>query len=423
MKNFCVIPFTSLLVRADATTSCCCVNQASADKNGEPVYLYRDTIEDAWNSPFLQDLRRSMLADERHPSCANCWNQEDAGFSSKRQGDNFLLKHWVDKILAGETPDGPIDLSLNLGTLCNLKCRICGSTSSSRWPQEYMELFGEDHIPRNNDMIRNMSKEESRALMVNWPYKDPRFTEKLFQWLPLVERFEFLGGEPFLNQKQFEIVRKCVEIDSAKNQELHFVTNSTIFPEEAARDLWPHFKSVYINVSVDGLGARFEYQRFGAKWDTCLKHIDRYRSLDCVDRVNVYVSISIFTIYDLPEIFAFWASKDIMNYISIVTNPDRCDVRSMPKALKARISERFANHGFTLPPHAKAYLKQVEEFMHSEDRSHVWPRTIESLWFHDKYRKQNFAATFSEFQQEAEKLGHWFDYATQKDQFMPSAQV
>lgn len=421
MKNFCVTPFTSLLVRADASTSCCCMNQGSADKNGENVYLYRDSLDDAWTSPFLTELRKSMLKDERHPSCSTCWKQEDAGFSSKRQGDNFLMKYWVDKVLAGEAPEGPIDLSLNLGTLCNLKCRICGSSSSSRWPQEYLELFGEDHVPRNNDMIRSMSKEESRALLVNWPYRDPRFTETLFRWLPLVQNFEFLGGEPFLNQKQFEIVRKCVELGCAKNQQLNFVTNSTIFPEEAARELWPHFKSVLINVSADGIGEHFEYQRYGANWENCLKNIERYRSLDCVDRVSVYVSISMFSVYYLPEIFAYWASKGIMNFISIVTSPDRCDARSLPRALKDRVRERLASHTFQLPPHSQSYLKQVEEFMYSEDRSHVWPKAIESIWFHDKYRKQDFAKTFPEFHAEAMKLGCWFDYSdvSQKERFMP----
>lgn len=417
-KNFCILPFTTMLVRADSTTSCCCMNSGTAITNeGDPVFLYKDSLEEAFQSPFLQDLRRSMLADERHPSCATCWNQEDAGIVSKRQADNFLLRHWVEKVLAGEPPAGPIDLSLNLGTLCNLKCRICGSVSSSRWPQEYLELFGEDHLPRNNDYIRSMSPEESRALMVNWPYRDPRFTDTLMKWLPMVERMEFLGGEPFLNQKQFEITRKAVELGCSKKQEVQFVTNGTIFPEEAARDLWPHFKEVCVNVSVDGLGKQFEYQRYGANWERVSAHIERYRKTPGVNRVQVYVSISVFTAYYLPEIFAYWAKLGIPNFISIVTNPHRLDVRSVPPALKKIISQRFAEGKAGLPKEAVSFLDQVEAFMYEFDQSELWPRTIESIWFHDRYRKQSFAETFPEFHAEALRLGLWWDYEKEKERF------
>ncbi|MGZ3695398.1 MAG: twitch domain-containing radical SAM protein, partial [Bdellovibrionota bacterium] len=242
-ENFCILPFTTMLVRADASISVCCINSQSAtNEKGEQLHLYKDPLKEAFHSKFFKELRSDMAAGKRHPSCESCWQQDDAGMLSKRADDNVRWAHWVESSLAGKGPDSPVDVSFNLGTLCNLKCRICGSTSSSRWATEYLELFGTDHIPRNNDYIKNMPLEESRALLSNWPQKNPEITDTIFRWLPDMEKMEFLGGEPFLNPKQFEIVAKSVEIGASKKQALHFVTNSTLFPEAAARDHWPHFK-------------------------------------------------------------------------------------------------------------------------------------------------------------------------------------
>ena len=417
-RNFCLLPFTSMLVRANGTCSVCCINSGTAKRaDGEDIYLYRDSIQEAFQAPFFQELRESMLKGERHPSCQSCWSVEDAGFLSKRTDDLKTLREWTEKAQQGVFPEHPVDLSLNLGTQCNLKCRICSPVSSSKWAQELLDLYGMDHVPRNNDVIQNMSAEESRALLVNWPYRDPKFTQTLFSWLPLMSRMEFLGGEPFLNKKQFEIVKKSVEIGAAKNQILQFVTNGTTYPEEAIQNDWPHFKSVQVNISVDGLEDHFEYQRFGAKWEEAMFNIDRYRSLKCVALVQIYVSISIFSIYYFPEMLLFWSKRGLNVCISIVTQPDRFDVRALPPALKERVRQKYSGIMKGVSPELKQKLKDVEDFMMSGDLSNLWLKAIENIWFHDRYRKQKFVDFFPEFYEQAKMAGVWYDYETQKELF------
>ncbi len=419
-KNFCLLPFTTMLVRADSTCSVCCLNSGTAKKeNGEDFYLYQDSIKEAFHSPFFQELRASMLRGERHPSCVSCWETEDRGSPSKRTDDLMILKETLENFKNNILPDAPVDVSLNLGTMCNLKCRICGPQSSSKWPQEYLDLYGVDHIQRNNSTIQNMSPEESRALLINWPSRDPSFMNTLMEWLPHMVRLEFLGGEPFLNQKQFEIVKKSVEIGAAKNQLLHFVTNGSTYPEEAIREHWPHFKSVNVNISVDGIEDQFEYQRYGAKWEEVLANIERYQSIECVKLVQIYISISIFSIYYLPEMFLHWSKRGLTVCISIVTNPHRFDIRVIPPALKEKIKQKFSGAKLLLNPQLKQTLQTIEDFMMSEDKSELWPRTIENIWFHDKYRKQKFADFFPEFHEQAVKTEAWFDYETQKENFFP----
>lgn len=410
-----------MLLRADATVGVCCLNGGSVEgKPGEDLYLYDGKLQGAFQSKFFQEIRESMERGERHPSCQACWGVEDMGLQSKRQLDNEIYAHRVREWQEGKALAQPIDMSLNLGTLCNLKCRVCSSGSSSRYAQEYLDLFGEDHIPRRSAYMRSLPDEEVRALTVNWPYKNQEMTDTIFQWLPEMERMEFLGGEPFLNKKHFEIVREAVKRGLAPRQTLRYVTNGTIFPEELARDVWPHFKAINVNVSADGIGPHFEYQRHGAKWDEAVANIERYRKISNVYLVQVYLNISMFSIYYLPEIFSFWHSRGIHVCTQHILNPERLNVRVMPKELKERVKAKLLGDLPRLPEKYQLEIKLAVDYMMSEDHSHLWPRFIESVWFHDNYRKEDFAATFPEFNLEMLELGIWYDYTTQKEYFFPN---
>jgi MoaA/NifB/PqqE/SkfB family radical SAM enzyme len=90
--------------------------------------------------------------------------------------------------------------------------------------------------------------------------------------------FEFTGGEPFLIEEHFELLRFAVESGFAKNIEIHYNTNATVFPEEAI-EIWKHFKTVEIAFSIDNVGKRFEYERYGADWEEANRIVKRVNEL------------------------------------------------------------------------------------------------------------------------------------------------
>ena len=58
----------------------------------------------------------------------------------------------MKKSLTNWTPDSEPTLKFidfKLGNVCNLKCRICGSWSSSKWAQEELD-YGENPVARKN---------------------------------------------------------------------------------------------------------------------------------------------------------------------------------------------------------------------------------------------------------------------------------
>jgi hypothetical protein len=162
------------------------------------------------------------------------------------------VKHPKDKIqlykmkksLEDWTPNSEPTLKFidfKLGNVCNLKCRICGSWSSSKWAQEELE-YGENPVA-----LKNLREG-------GWPKKNPQFFEDLKEDLAHVEYFEFTGGEPFMIKDHFKILMHCVEKGYAKNIDIHYNTNGTQLPPQEIFDLWSCFKHVEIAFSIDDVG-------------------------------------------------------------------------------------------------------------------------------------------------------------------------
>ena len=85
-------------------------------------------------------------------------------------------------------------LDLKLGNICNLKCRICGTHSSSKWIAEQQHYDKED-------------KHEETHIRHSWPETNKEFWQQLEELLPTLEYIDFTGGEPFMIKDQFELLK------------------------------------------------------------------------------------------------------------------------------------------------------------------------------------------------------------------------
>ena len=130
----CILPWISIETTPLGSTRPCCLFTDEI-----PEYnLKTHTLEDAFNSKFMRNLRRSFRRGERPDGCRNCWREEDAGKKSKRQ---YMLEKFKNEDVDYSSNNG-VELKfldLKLGNICNLKCRICGSWSSSKWAKEELD--------------------------------------------------------------------------------------------------------------------------------------------------------------------------------------------------------------------------------------------------------------------------------------------
>jgi sulfatase maturation enzyme AslB (radical SAM superfamily) len=247
MNRFCPLPFLGIEATPMGQARACCIST----ENIPDIDLRNNTLSEAFDSAYMQNLRQRFVAGEQPENCVRCWDEEAVGRTSKRM--HTLDRYKSVSIVPSITDPRIQTLDLKLGNICNLKCRICGSFSSSKWAAEEIAMYDKNQTARDN--LANG----------RWVRESPRFWQDLDVVLKDIKIIEFTGGEPFLIGEHFDFLDRIVTKGYAGSIEIHYNTNTTLIPEEGLR-LWPHFKRVEIALSIDDTGDRFEYQRYGAVW-------------------------------------------------------------------------------------------------------------------------------------------------------------
>ncbi|NBO69903.1 twitch domain-containing radical SAM protein, partial [bacterium] len=263
--------------------TCCLANQQFVDSSGNPMTFDAHGPEEIWKS----DHRRKILSDLengiQHPNCTVCWQEEAVGRPSKRLRETEYWEKYETQITDITGPETPFYLDLKLGNTCNLRCRTCNSVNSSSWmTEEYEVKHANTNLTKKQflsrfDIIKNSYSEENEEL---W--------ETLEEWIPKSKKIDFYGGEPFLIEKPWKLLHKCVETGVSKEQSLHCNTNTTIIPSKEQEQVIVNFKEVDLSLSIDGIGSAFEYMRYPAKWNEVLSNIDYFFDLKRKhDNINI----------------------------------------------------------------------------------------------------------------------------------------
>ena len=387
-NNICVLPWMSIEVTPMGNSRPCCLAiDEIPDAQGKSYDLTEVPIQEVYHSKYMQDLRQQFRAGEKPETCSRCWTEESAGRTSKRM--NMLAKFNNDIPLVEwntDTPEQLWFLDLKLGNICNLKCRICGSWSSSKWAQEEL-----DYYPT---ATREERKKHSAYVWLRqgqWPRESTDFWNNIDQVLPGVRYYEFTGGEPFLIQEHFDLLQRTVDQGYAHLVDVHYNTNGTQYPE-AAVEMWKKFKHVNIAFSIDDLGPRFEYQRYGAEWAEVEQNLDRYLELSKAHTnitLQMCITANIQNVLYLPEVMDYvWAKGFRDVYINMLHDPVQLNIKQMTPAAITLVCNRLAQ-----VPVSNRFYRDFQQLITviqtgTGSNGHEFCETIRRG---DVYRKQNFA--------------------------------
>ena len=327
--KFCVLPWVSLEASPIGTVRpCCLADDEIVDNNNEKFSLMTADFRDIQNSNHMRTLREQFLAGEKPQTCRKCWMEERAGRTSKRMHTLDRMKHM------GISNDWTADakplmfLDLKLGNICNLKCRICGSWSSSQFATEELSQLPSEE--KKSSFAYQMLQAGA------WPRENPQFWSEIDNHLNDIRYIEFTGGEPFMIREHFQMLQGIVNRGIAHQVEIHYNTNGTHYPEEAV-EIWKHFKTVEIAFSIDDISDRFEYQRTNAVWTEVCANIDRFRDLKKIYSnivLQVCTTVNVFNVRYLGDVaewiernrdsfnFVYWNMMHDAWYFSIATLPD-----------------------------------------------------------------------------------------------------
>ena len=237
------------------------------------------SVDSVLNNYTHQELRKSMLNGERNSICDRCWKMEDSGMQSFREMINSRFHDTVKKIRETRNPE-PVAverIEFDLGRKCNLRCRMCAPWSSTLISKEIAaheestEYYGRFTEPQDWVDVVDMR-------------------ELIKPHLETLREIYLIGGEPLIIDAHETLLDYLVETGVCSQISLIYNTNGiTLRPKFIEQ--WKQFKSVQLNVSIDGIYEDYEYIRNPAKWATIDRNIDTLLE-QTADSDNIVCGIS-----------------------------------------------------------------------------------------------------------------------------------
>ena len=371
---------------------CCLAREEITNEAGVKYDLNKDNLETIYHSEYMQNLRQQFRAGTKPKTCKLCWDEEAAGRTSKRIHSRIRLKELYTQVdWANDNPDQLWFLDLKLGNICNLKCRICGSWSSSKWAAEELE-----YMPRNFDKKQHIAYQWLKQGA--WP-RHPKinFWDNLKKLLPNIKYLEFTGGEPWLIQEHFDLLEFAVAQGHSKRIDIHYNTNGTVMPADNIW-LWQHFGRVDIAFSIDNVGERFEYERYGANWKSVNTIIDYVHSSQAsMPNITTQLcfTINVQNVYYLDELLAWADTKPFGSiYFNMMHSPDHMSIQHMPDEARKLVLNKLKTARWIKSMHQRE-IDNVINFIEQGSGSDG-KEFLEKMQRTDAYRKQNFKNTHPE---------------------------
>jgi len=387
-KNFCVAPFIQCTTHPSTSFSPC------PYLGGTVWKASGDSVLSQWQSKELEQLRQDFIDNKQSSICNRCWHEEANNKKSLRLRllDPKQLTSDYSFINAGTYGDeliarirdrsylnGPEVLTIKNGNVCNAKCRVCHPGDSSRWIEDSIKLKA---ITGKQYYVVDQSEK-------NWT------DEQIAEILSLaggLKRLELFGGEPMYNKKVHQLLNQIVESGHAAHIILYINTNGSVNIVEKIPCI-KDFKEVEIGVSIDGVGAQFEYIRHGLDYEVVKNNIQIWQEYFAQHNVKYFIdsisTVEILNVFYLPEL-----KKAVMDILplgpfwNLLVNPGHLFIKNMPDSIKQAVVGKLS-----LDPDFADLINVIDQPADLQE----WAKFLEINQALDQIRNEDFKQIFPEF--------------------------
>ena len=406
-------PFTGLATREDGAVCACC--------RSHPVGFIQDqTLEEIWNNDTMKRIRKSVLTNIRPPECERCFSIEDQGVESLRQRH---IRGAIPEARINLYPDAlsrlnddytmPFEIptmELKLNNLCNLKCRMCHPMDSTSWND--WGVVKEYYKKENNIMYAIIEEHNlERKPFLDKFQDDPKWWASLENNLPYFRRVEFAGGEPLMDPQHYRILDMLAPY--GHQIEIKYATNLSTLGIKGGRSVheyWPKFRSVAVNVSLDGVGDVYNYIRGNGDWNVVVQNIQEIQKISNISRVVGAVTVQASNVLILDKMIEhFLDDLGIVFHTHRVEYPNVLSAQVLPPKLRALAIQRLQEVSYRVKdfklvkqhPQLLDYtLGQIKDninYLNAKDQSDKWHECIDFNHRLDKTRNQCFEEVTPEF--------------------------
>jgi hypothetical protein len=392
-KTFCIHPFTGLATREDGAIKICCRSQ--------PIgWIQQDSLETVWNGPEIREVRKQVLNNERPNVCKPCFDLEDQGVESLRQ------RH-----ITGVIPEARINLypdaldalnsdftmpfefptmEIKLNNLCNLKCRMCNPLDSTNWKD--WDKVVPFYKKEQNYLVPTIESLVKTPGQYIGPFDDTaNWWESFEKLLPHFRRVEFAGGEPLMDPEHYKILDKLKPY--GKNIELKYATNGTTLGISRGRtihDYWPHFKSIAVNISIDGIHDVYNYIRSNGDFKVIEANIKEIKKIPNISRIVGAFTAQAGNILQAAECIDYFINTlGIIFYSHRVSYPNCLSAQVLPQELKDLAIQRLTEVSLRVKDFESikdnALLQRITQqqiqdninYLKANDRHNLWDDFVE----------------------------------------------
>lgn len=403
-------PFTGLATREDGAICACC--------RSHPVgFIDKQSLEEIWNNDTMKRIRRQVLNGDRPKECEPCFSLEDQGVESLRMRHiggkipEARINLYPDTPLQEEMPFEIPTMELKLNNLCNLKCRMCHPMDSTSW-NDWSEV--KDFYKKEGNIMYAIVEDhnlESKPFLDKFQ-DNPEWWASLEKLLPHFRRVEFAGGEPLMDPQHYRILDMLapyghqIEIKYATNLSMLGKSNRTVW------EYWPKFKSVAVNVSIDGIGDSYEYIRGNASWAELINNIKQIQTIPNISRIVGAVTVQVSNILELDRICEYFLDVlGIVFHTHRVEYPKLLSAQVLPTKLKEKAILQLEECKLRVPnfklvkehPQLLDYtLGQLQDninYLQARDQSNKWQDCVEFNQRLDRTRNQSFTEVTPDFKE------------------------
>ena len=328
IEYYCSAPFVHIAIDNSGTDTYrpCCLWQGLSQAPDASAMA-------AFASQDMADLRKHMLSGLPHQGCNICHSHEAASGDSLRLGFNrqYGMVNTADLQ----------DIEFNLGNLCNMRCRMCSSVSSSRW-------IADDEV-----LGRTSTKLTRRKLA------------QLGVDIKRLKKIKFIGGEITLEQDEVRHVLSSIanSCNGLNHLAVEIITNGMLRLDDDIMQMLLSCRSVDMVLSLDGMSTANDYQRSEGNWAVITDTARYYDGLrGAVFNPGIISTISMLTIADAVDLME-WVTNQLpqtWHVANALAWPNELALRNLPDDYKTKMRDKLIN-----------WVPSVDKSRHDEIRGRL----------------------------------------------------
>ena len=371
-------------IDSGGTVRPCCLFKMKS-KNDERYNLKNlESFDNILNSKKWIEYRGRMQS-QKMPECQACWVREETNNDSKRI-------HYNTRVSIKEThPHTLQTLEIALDTTCNMMCRICQPSQSSKWASATKVIDKLNNLHNDKNSRYNIATVDTST-------KDHLLRVIVNSDLTKLSRIRINGGEPFYSKNLLPVLQKIDSDAGLENVQLEFNTNGSIFPKKETLDLLLKAKKLTLEFSIDAVGKLAEVTRYGGSWENIEQTIKKWKMTFPNAVFSVHSVISLLNLSQLNELRKWTDEIGIEWNWYFLLGPRHLSVYQLPKKYK----QELFDHMEDFPQITKLYKElMIDGPKHIKNHYGMFLTFTKTL---DAYHNNSFESVNPETYKLIEKL-------------------